>query len=184
MRITGGESRGRLISAPEGLSVRPTASKVRQAFFNILAAKVNACRFLDLCAGSGLIGLEALSRGAQSLTSVEENPRLVKILQENLTKLGYKADVICGDLRKVIPKLKAGSFDIVFADPPYASGLGASVLSLVEEYDLLADEGLLIIEGARYLPGCEPATKLELKETRPYGQTVLYFYQKAETIAR
>lgn len=159
--------------------MRPTSSKVRQAFFNILAQKVNACRFLDLFAGSGLIGIEALSRGAQSLTAVEEDRRLTKALTDNLTQLGYEAKVICGDIKKVLPKLQPHSFDIIFADPPYASQLGSITLALVEKYDLLAEGGILIIEGAKYLAQNEDeATGLTCKERRPYGQTLLSFYER------
>lgn len=177
LRITGGEARGRKINSPDGLPVRPTGAKVRQAFFNILGTKINGCRFLDLFAGSGLMGLEALSRGAQSLTFVDENYRVIKAIKSNLEILKYEADVICGDISKVVPKLKARSFDVIFADPPYASQLGETALRLVEQYDLLDHDGVLIIEHAKYLSFKTEPVELCCKEIRSYGQTVLSIYR-------
>lgn len=176
MRITGGESRGRLITGPAGQQVRPTGSKVRQAFFNILGHKLYAASFLDLCAGTGIMGIEALSRGAGSLTSVEENRGTAKSIEANLKHLGYDGEVICGDLRRVLPVLDGQTFDIIFADPPYKSELAETILRMVEKYKLLADEGVLVIEHLKTLPPPESCGSLACSSSRNYGQTSLAFY--------
>jgi 16S rRNA (guanine(966)-N(2))-methyltransferase RsmD len=177
LRITGGEARGRSITGPEGLELRPTGSKVRQAFFNIVGFELNACRFLDLCAGTGLMGIEALSRGAQSLISVELNRPTAKTIEHNLRHLGYDAEVICGDVLKVIPVLEAGAFDIIFADPPYKSGLHERIIELVENHQLIAEDGTLVIEHLRKTDLPESAGALTRSAQRHYGQTTLSFYK-------
>src|SRR5881628_2830881 len=128
LRITGGEARGRSISGPIGLEARPTASKIRQAFFNILHERINGARFLDLFAGTGLMGIEALSRGAHQLVAVYESRKMTKMIQANLAKIGYEAEVISADVRRVIPILETDSFDIIFADPPYKGNKATSLL--------------------------------------------------------
>lgn len=184
MRITGGEARGRVISAPPGLDIRPTSSKVRQAFFNILAHKIKNCRFLDLCAGTGLMGIEALSRGAASLISVEENKVFAKQIQVNLKTLGYaaKSEVISYDVSRVLPTLSEREFDIIFADPPYKAQIVKQLPSLIAKYRLLDDEGIFIME---HLKSIELAgivesqtSTLHLGRTRNYGQTSISFFSE------
>lgn len=178
MRITGGEARGRMIAGPTGLQLRPTGSKVRQAFFNILSNKLNGCSFLDLCAGSGIMGIEALSRGAGSLIAVEEDRKTAKAIETNLKHLGYDAEVICGEVNRVIPILKGQSFDIIFADPPYKSGIAESILRLVEKNELLARDGVLIIEHMKNLAPPDGSGLLSRQDIRHYGQTSLSFYRQ------
>lgn len=177
MRITGGNARGRLVSGPTGLDLRPTASKVRQAFFNIVGFELKGCNFLDLCAGTGLIGLEALSRGAERLIAVEDNRKAAKAIELNLNHLGFDGEVICGDVRKVLPVLAGDSFDIIFADPPYSSGLQESIIHLVEKHNLLGDQGLLVIEHLKSQMLAESTGKLQRSSIRHYGQTSLSFYR-------
>lgn len=180
MRITGGTARGRSVESPIGGEVRPTGAKVRQALFNILAFRMQGARFLDICAGTGLVGIEALSRGAGSLISIEENRALSKAVELSLKKLKFDGEVICGDFRRVLPVLEPKSFDIIFADPPYKSPHIKDIPLSVEELDLLDDGGLLVIEhmkGCKFSPGC---TVLALKSTRNYGQTCLSFFGRKE----
>ena len=179
MRITGGVARGRKVVCPEGLAVRPTASKVRQAFFNILGGRTVHAHFLDLFAGSGLMGLEALSRGAASLVAVEENKRQVKAIEDSLKLLGFElqGEVIAGDIRRVIPILEPEHYDIVFADPPYQSSLAASALTLVDRHRLVSARGVLAIEHARQLPPEAELANLDRFDTRNYGQTSISFYR-------
>jgi 16S rRNA (guanine966-N2)-methyltransferase len=163
--------------------VRPTASKIRQAFFNILGPRIAGARFIDVCAGSGLMGLEALSRGAASLIAIEEDRQLVRAIEANIKRLGYEAEVICGDLKKVLPVLEAHSGDIIFADPPYKSGLDKSVLCLVARGRLLSPDGIMAIERAASskLSGstaeAEDDFNLENFDNRKYGQTIIGFYR-------
>lgn len=145
MIITGGEARGRRIASPDGLAVRPTASKIRQAFFNILGARVRGANFLDLFAGSGLVGLEALSRGAKDLVSIEESGKMVVAIQSSLKTLGFRGRVIRGDFRQVVPTLPLGATDIAFADPPYKTPFPATLLRLIDGHCVLRKGGVLAI---------------------------------------
>ncbi len=177
IRITGGECRGRIVTGPEGLEARPTASKIRQAFFNILCNKTTGSRFLDLFAGSGLMGLEALSRGADMLVFVEESRKMVRAIESNLKTLGYEGEVIAGDVRRVIPVLEQHGYDIIYADPPYRSNLADCVLSLLDKHQLLAPEGVLAVEHARDTNLNAQAGKLCRSDRRDYGQTSVSFYR-------
>lgn len=176
MRITGGESRGRLITGPAGQQTRPTGSKVRQAFFNILSNKLYAASFLDLCAGTGMMGIEALSRGAGSLIAVEEDRKTARAIETNLKHLGYEGEVICGDVRKVLGILSGQTFDIIFADPPYKSDIQELILRMVEQHKLLADQGILVIEHLKTLAPPDSCEMLRRNSLRNYGQTSLSFY--------
>jgi 16S rRNA (guanine966-N2)-methyltransferase len=183
MRITGGECRGRTISAPEGLAVRPTASKIRQAFFNILSnIIVPEPRFVDVCAGSGLMGFEALSRGASRLIAVEDNRQFAQAIESNAKRLGFQAatEVICGDARKVLPLLNQAEADVIFADPPYRNDdLARSIVRLVDEHNLLAQDGVLAIEHSQDLKLAENHGQLVLYDRRKYGQTAISFFREA-----
>lgn len=179
MRITGGSARGRLISGPPGLEARPTASKIRQAFFNILRDKIIGARFLDLCAGTGLIGLEALSRGAKNVIFVEESRKLARAIELNIERLGYEAEIICGDTRRVLPTLEPEAFDVVFADPPYRSKLASSILRSTGRNKLLAVDGVLVIEHAANMLLSEECEGLVRCDHRQYGQSALTFYKRA-----
>jgi 16S rRNA (guanine(966)-N(2))-methyltransferase RsmD len=159
------------------MEARPTASKIRQAFFNILRNEVTGGAFLDLFAGTGLMGFEALSRGASSLVAVEENRRLAKGIEADLKRLGFEGEVICADVRKVCSILEPGQFDVIYADPPYKSRLSESVLRAVSKHELLAPGGTLAIEHARSekLPTIEGT--LTFSDRRDYGQTAISFYK-------
>lgn len=178
MRITGGQARGRVIEGPPGRTARPTASKVRQAFFNICCNNIAGARVLDICAGSGLMGMEALSRGADSLVAVEIDRELCRAIEANLKRLKLRGEVICGDWNNVAPLLPPQTFDLVFADPPYKSGLALCVLELASTHGLLAAGGTLGFEhglAADELP--EEVGTLAKWKTKSYGRTHLSFYQ-------
>lgn len=181
MRITGGQARGRAISGPEGLEVRPTGSKVRQAFFNILSNKVEGARFLDICAGSGLMGMEALSRGAAELIAIEENKKMAQAIRANLARFNFEGEVICADACKVLPILEVHGADIAFADPPYKSNLLPTILALFEEHKLLHPAGVLAFEhdAGMAVPG--ETEGLVNFDSRKYGQTKVSFYRYKTT---
>lgn len=181
MRITGGELRGRLVTCPKGLAVRPTASKVRQAFFNILGHRLRGLSFLDLFAGTGLMGFEALSRGATSVTFVEQNPHSVRAISQSASNFGLDAEsyeVIQGDVLKVMGQLNSNGFDIIFADPPYKQKLGPKLASLVIEADLLRADGLFIVEHMTDDPLSGVSDSLVRVDTRQYGQTTISFFRE------
>lgn len=179
MRITGGQCRGRTIAGPEGLEVRPTASKIRQAFFNILRNHLENARFVDVCAGSGLMGFEALSRGAGSLIAIEETRRFAQAIELNARTLGFQGvcEVICADARKALPILGAGEADIIFADPPYRKQLALPILRTVSEHELLSPSGVLAIEHAHDLKLPKQEGSLVLYDRRTYGQTAVSFFR-------
>lgn len=191
LRITGGELRGRAIHCPDGLAVRPTASKVRQAFFNILTGRIEQSSFLDLFAGSGLMGFEALSRGAELVTFVEENKKQAHAIRKSIesfesviSQSGAEAEVVICDVRRVWSQLKGSTYNIVFADPPYKKKYGAYVVAAVMENNLLAEDGLLVIEHFRddklgqEEDGDNRKSDLGkyLVDYREYGQTALSFF--------
>jgi len=130
VRIIGGEWRGRRIQVPARASVRPTPDRVRETLFNWLASIVPGARCLDLFAGTGVLGLEALSRGADEAWLVERDPVLVRALEERVASLGANARVIQGNALEVIASPPAQAFDIVFADPPYEMDLAEVVQKL------------------------------------------------------
>jgi 16S rRNA (guanine(966)-N(2))-methyltransferase RsmD len=176
MRVTGGAVRGRNIISPSGRGVRPTASKVRQALFNILSSRVNDAHFLDICAGSGLVGLEAMSRGAAALTVIEQNRPLAQAIQASGQDLGYPVRAFGCDFKRALPLLQGEKFDIIFADPPYKSASAQTILEKISEYELLETGGRLIVEHLKKLELELGNVRLEFIDTRLYGQTALSFF--------
>jgi 16S rRNA (guanine966-N2)-methyltransferase len=170
MRIVAGEWRGRVIKAPPGLHVRPTRDRVREAWMSIVNLHLPGARVLDLCAGSGALGLEALSRGAHFAQFVEQDPRTVAVLKANLASLGgtTRATVRTGDAVAFVRGLGERSFDIAFADPPYASGVA---VRLAEQWLAVPFATLLSIEhaSAQAMP---PGG-----DTRRYGTSSITFYR-------
>jgi 16S rRNA (guanine966-N2)-methyltransferase len=170
VRIIAGERKGHTIIAPKGLETRPTSDRVRENVFNIVAPWVEGARVLDLYAGSGAMGLEALSRGAQAVVFVEADPAAVCAIERNLDKLRLTSATVVrlGVTTGLAQEAAAGrKYDLVLADPPYA----------MIDYDtlarylprVLAEDGLLVLESAAKtepeLPG------LAVRTTRRYGST-------------
>lgn len=149
MRIIAGAWRGRRLAAPPGLATRPTADRTRETLFNMLASRIGSLeglRVADLYAGSGALGLEALSRGAAHATFVETDAAARKALAANVTSLGAEA-VISAHSAERLPT--GPSFDLILADPPYAPGSGSRVVEAVGRADWLAPGGWLAVETAR-----------------------------------
>src|SRR5262245_30521408 len=136
MRVIGGHDRGRRLRAPRGLRTRPTADRVRETLFDVLGPAVVGARVLDLFAGTGAGGIEALSRGAARVVLVERDQTALRALRANLAALGApraSARVMAGDVLHVLPQVGAqeGPFDFVFVDPPYATSLAGRTLEAV-----------------------------------------------------
>ena len=151
MRIIAGQWRGRPIEAPPGSATRPTADRVRETLFSMLVSRLgpfDELRVADLFAGSGALGLEALSRGAASATFVETDRRAIEAIRRNTAKLGAseRAEVLGGSALS-LPRSRA--FDLVFADPPYAPGSGSAAVKAVVDAGWLAGGGWLSVETAR-----------------------------------
>ncbi len=175
IKVTGGQHRGRSIPSPKGKIARPTASKIRQALFNILADKVTGANFLDLYAGSGIMGLEALSRGAKTLTAVEINRKMAAQIRDNLDLFSLEADVLAEDIRSCGSRLEKNFYDLIFADPPYGANLSQPTIHLVDRKCLLKDGGVFILEHQHTTILDLSKTSLMEKDKRVYGQTVLTF---------
>jgi len=184
MRIIGGQYRSRIISMPKGVEMRPTQDKVREAIFNILG-DITGCRVLELFAGSGAFGIEAISRGAAYVTFVDNNFRCVETVVSNLKSLGVGNDsynVIRSDAIKVLPKLETGGekFDIIFMDPPYYKELSKKCLISVNSYDILTPVGLVLVE--HFKKDILPADLniIRLDQERRYGDTVITIFRRRD----
>jgi 16S rRNA (guanine966-N2)-methyltransferase len=154
VRIIAGRFRGRPLQAPPGVATRPTADRVREALFSMLASRLGSfddLRVADLYAGSGALGLEALSRGAAHATFVENDPKAATAIKANAAKLGVAEEVrILGGSALALPRSEP--FDLIFADPPYAPGSGSAVVKAVANAGWLAPAGWLSIETDRREP--------------------------------
>ncbi len=186
MRLTGGLDRGRKLRAPRGSSTRPTGAKVREAIFNILGP-VPEAPVLDLFAGTGALGIEALSRGACAATFVERDRRALEALVRNLRELGLsgRARAVQCSVHVVLRHLAAedARFGWVFVDPPYAAGEVDSVLELLSGEALLASGAVIIVEHDRRHVPCESVGGLRLTDRRGYGDTSISFYRREPGLA-
>lgn len=147
MIITAGTYKGRKVDTPDEKIVRPTLSKAREGIFSVLFSIIDfeGKSFLDMFAGSGIMGLEAISRGFESVLTLEKNPKVAKILKENYEKLGLKADLIIGDSLKNLTKINK-FFDVIYIDPPYFSGIYEKSLELIKNKSLINNESVIILE--------------------------------------
>ena len=170
MRVISGSARGRRLKEPSGMDIRPTADEVKEAMFNIIQFRLPGARVLDMFAGTGQLGIEALSRGAESAVLCDESPMAQRVIKENIALCGFedKARFCRGDVRRLLPTL--GSFDIIFMDPPYASGLYEECLKSIIEIDILRENGIII---------CESLTERQLPELpAPYVLQKVYRHGK------
>ncbi len=177
MRITGGTSKGRNLKVPAGSKVRPTSDKVKQALFNILGEKVSKSSFLDLFAGAGGIGIEALSRGAERVVFVDDARDSLHVIKKNLELIGFgkRAEIIGAKAEKYLKKASE-QFDIVFLDPPYTLEQ-EPVLNLIAESGMLRPDSIVIAEHFKKQPSPKQAGVLMLTREAVYGDTVLAFYE-------
>lgn len=156
MRIIAGKWRGRPLKAPPGMSTRPTADRVRETLFSMLASRLGSFEGLgvaDLFAGSGALGLEALSRGAASAVFAESDPKAAAIIRHNAERLGASIQLLAGS---ALALPRSGPFDLIFADPPYAAGSGTAVVAAVTKAAWLERGGWMSVETSRddeVLPG-------------------------------
>jgi len=178
MRIVAGTARGRTLLAPPGLDTRPTAIRAREALFSILTPRIPGARVLDLFAGSGALGLEALSRGAQTATLVDISPKAVACMQQNATACGFSPECLRMDALCALAGFAANKqvFDLVFLDPPYRSSLLAQALA--ECAPLLAPGGLVVAESDRPLALDPAPSGLTASPPRRYGAVNFTFFER------
>jgi 16S rRNA (guanine966-N2)-methyltransferase len=171
MRVVAGEFKGRPLRAAGGTRTRPTADRVREALFSILG-DVTGARVLDLFAGSGALGIEALSRGAASVTFVERDPRAVAAIRRNLDALGASAELVRGDALAFIRR-RRGPYDLVFVDPPYDSAARLAGPLAERLPAVLANGARVVTESDKREPLDLP---LRLARERVYGDTRVAVY--------
>lgn len=182
MRVIGGADRGRRLAAPRGMRTRPTADRVREALFDILGPSVTGLRVLDLFAGTGAVGIEALSRGAARAVFVERDRAALRALRANLAALRLpheRARVVAGDVLSVIPALapSEAAFDLVFLDPPYAGDLAARALRAVAGSGWLHGDTRVVVQHFTKTPLPRPAGLAGDRAPRRFGETTLTFFR-------
>jgi 16S rRNA (guanine(966)-N(2))-methyltransferase RsmD len=186
MRLTGGSDRGRKLRAPRGQATRPTASRVREAIFNILGPPDDA-QVLDLFAGTGALGIEALSRGAAAACFVERDGRALQSLYRNLRELGLsgRSQVMGMDVHSAIGRLDEVDrrFGWVFVDPPYAAGEVGRVLEGLSGSRILAACAVVVVEHDKRNVPPDQAGMLNLCDRRFYGDTGVSFYRRSANLA-
>lgn len=188
MRIVGGTCKGRSLSSFKGLSIRPTSDKVREAVFSILFHYAEGGfsggfkRTLDLFAGTGAMGIEALSRGSAEAVFVDKDPKSAAVIQKNIELCGLsgRASVVRKDVLDAVRllSLKGERFDLIFIDPPYASNLTALTLKEINGQGLLGAGGIVVAETSKRTPleMMPDDLSLTLVEERRYGDTLVYFF--------
>jgi 16S rRNA (guanine(966)-N(2))-methyltransferase RsmD len=179
IKIIAGKNRGNILKTKEGITTRPTLNRIRENLFNIIRDKVPGSKVLDVFAGSGAIGIEALSRGASEATFIELDKEAYKILKENIVKTNNldKSKIINGDFRNILKRI-TNAYDIIYIDPPYHLNAYEEVLSFIGLNDLLADNGIIILEAKK--DTILPSETNDFKCYRDviYGNTIIKFYNK------
>lgn len=186
MRIIGGSVRGRRLTEFKGESIRPTTDRVREALFSMLHSRLGPMtdfRVLDLFAGSGALGIEALSRGAASACFVDKDDQAIRTIRSNLEHCGLadRAQILQGDVLSSLQKPSAqGPFDLVFMDPPYGRDLAARILEEVDSRDILASAGLVCLEtGSKDIVPLR-AGRLQRIVQRRYGSSMLHLFSQGD----
>ena len=187
MRIISGSARGTHIEAPEGLDTRPVTDKIRQSLFNIWQFSIPGCRFLDLFSGSGSMGLEALSRGADEVIMVEKSPKAAAVIKKNLKTCHFEdrdVQVCQEDVFNVIDRLSNQNrkFDLIYLDPPYTvDEIFEPVMEKIGSADLLDEDGSLVIRTRKEKEMADQYGDLEKFREKVYGISKAHFYRQKET---
>jgi 16S rRNA (guanine(966)-N(2))-methyltransferase RsmD len=185
MRIIAGKYRGRKLKSPPSLQTRPTSDRLRETLFNIIAPRIEGARFLDLCAGSGAVGIEALSRGAAHVTFVDRSRKMYALIETNLKALSVRDDEIEVVSKEALEFLRRHTkngtvaFDIIFFDPPYAMDY-QSVLDYVGEHAtrMLAEGGVMVVEHHRKKDLKKESGGLKRYRVLKQGDSCLSFYER------
>ena len=182
-RVVSGNARGTVLDTVKGLKTRPTADKVKEAVFSSLSTRLSGARFLDLFSGTGQIGIEALSRGADSAVFIDQSRDSVRCITKNLQKthLEEKASVIMADAHAGILRQKGGRpFDLVYMDPPYDEAISFFHMagSLLLQHQLLADDAVVLLEHRATDVPDSFVMNLKLKRSCKYGTIMVSFYER------
>jgi 16S rRNA (guanine(966)-N(2))-methyltransferase RsmD len=192
MRVIAGIYRRRILKSLKGLAMRPTSDRLRETLFNVLGPSVAGSRFIDLFAGTGAIGIEALSRGATDVVFIENHPPAVALIRRNLASLHIRsgATVLASDALRALEKLTSrlrgepAGYDFVFLDPPYAAAKDyARVLEFIGSANLLASSGIVVAEHRRSFELPEEIGSLRCYRVLKQGDAALSFYRVADAAA-
>ncbi|MGI6468873.1 MAG: 16S rRNA (guanine(966)-N(2))-methyltransferase RsmD [Syntrophomonadaceae bacterium] len=181
MRVIAGSAKGKRLKAPSGRETRPITDMVKEALFNVLGPGIKDARFLDLFAGSGSVGIEALSRGAAIAVFVDNNPKAVRIIYENLDNCGFgdNYEVYCNDVLRaltILDKRKA-KFDYIYVDPPFnVEGIFMDVMKKLDQVEIMAPQGIIIIRTRRHKELPASFNCLKRYRLNYYGESALHYY--------
>jgi len=180
MRVISGKARGKRLKAVQGFETRPTADRIKENIFNMLAPLLYGCRFLDLFSGTGAVGIEALSRGAEFVEFVDNSPKAVDTIKHNLSaaNLTKGSRLLCIDFRLALKRFshEGCKFDVIFLDPPYKTTYVGESLGLIAEGALLYDNGFVVVESEGAECGAEIASHgFEVYKHRNYGRASIAF---------
>jgi 16S rRNA (guanine(966)-N(2))-methyltransferase RsmD len=185
MRIISGKYRGRRLKSPPSLATRPTSDRLRETLFNILAPRIKGARFLDLCAGSGAVGIEALSRGAVHATFVDQSRKVCALIEANLGEFGVDEDdveVVSDEAAEFLrrrAKKETPPFDIAFFDPPYEADYDVVLERLGEDNGvLLTTDAIVVVEHHKRKELAEEFGSVHRHRTLKQGDSVLSFYER------
>lgn len=180
MRVIGGSKKGHPLKAPSGTNTRPTTDRVREAIFNVLQTRITDARILDVFAGSGGMSMEALSRGACFADLYEKDRKAVAAIRQNIAFLGFaeKSKLWIGDALHFLSQ-NSQQYDIIFLDPPYYQGLYEQSVATILQRQLLAEDGILVVETSAkngQQLSAEVLRQLQLKKSVTYGDTKIEYY--------
>ncbi len=185
MRVIGGEKKGRRLGSFKGRGIRPTTDRIREAIFDTLSSKdflfLDSKAVLDLFAGTGALGIEAMSRGVERGIFVDIDGRALKVIERNLAlcDLTKRSELFHADVFFTLSRLrrKGMVFDLIFADPPYERGLAMRTIAMVAKKGLLASDGWMVVEHSRREPVDEEVSGLRCVDDKIYGDTVVSYYR-------
>jgi 16S rRNA (guanine(966)-N(2))-methyltransferase RsmD len=182
VRVISGTARGKRLKAPRGMDTRPITDMIKEALFNVIGNKIIAATLLDLFAGSGSVGIEALSRGAQMVIFIDNNINSVQTIRENLSNCGFKEnfELYRNDVFRAIAILdqRKIKFDYIYADPPFTvQSIFSPLLKAIDQSSLLASEGILIIRSPRKMNLTAKLSRLQEYRFDNYGESTLHYYR-------
>lgn len=184
MRVIAGRYKGRHLTVPKDTVVRPTRDRVKESIFSIIQDRVIDARFLDLCAGTGNIGIEALSRGAKQVTFLEKNLKCIRLIEQNLKWIGLDSNqpevqlIRAGAIQGInLLNEQSETFELIYLDPPYDSDLYNQCLSCISDTCVLETSGILLVEHRKHTKLPSIAGRLCCYRTKYYGDTCLGFYR-------
>ncbi len=185
MKVTGGMSKGRLLASIKGLNIRPTSGKVREAIFNLLGQDITGLKVLDLFAGTGSLGIEALSRGALCALFIDNSYLSIKTIKKNLRLCGFVSSgaVLKRDIMRGLPfehRFFQKDIDLVFIDPPYGKDYIPPILKRISEGEILASSAIVVAESLKDNKLPVRMGKLCLFDTRIYGETKIDMYNRED----